>query len=126
MWVPRSTPKPSPDPSRNGARVSSGTRVGETTGTEGVATTTSVLAGITMTAVAGTMTMTADGTTAEVARQNTPSGRRGCSLFRQYSQHPVDLVTESEAARVRIGLGGVEAIRHIRVADSVFQVDKTE
>jgi hypothetical protein len=42
VWVPRSTRKLSLDLSRNGARVTSGTRAGVTTGTLGIATTTGV------------------------------------------------------------------------------------
>jgi hypothetical protein len=42
------------------------------------------------------------------------------------SQRGVDLVAQREAAGVRIGLGGVEAIHHVRVADSVFQIHEPE
>ena len=38
----------------------------------------------------------------------------------------VDLVAERDAARVRVGLGGVETIRHVRVADPVLEVDEPE
>lgn len=38
----------------------------------------------------------------------------------------LDLVTKGEVAWVCVGLGGVEAIHHIRLADSVFQIDKPE
>ena len=59
---------------------------------------------------------------------NTPRRcRRGAFLMPSAdSQRRVDLVAEREAARVGVGLGGVEAVRHIRIADPVFQVDEAE
>lgn len=81
MSVPQSRPKPSPDRSRNGAQVTSGTRAGAITGTEVIATTTFGIPDGMTTAVAGTMTVIADGITAETARQNTPPKGGGVLYF---------------------------------------------
>ncbi len=42
------------------------------------------------------------------------------------AQRGVHLVAEREAARVGVGLGGVEAVGHVGVADPVFEVDEAE
>ena len=42
------------------------------------------------------------------------------------AQRGVHLVAEREAARVSVGLGGVEAVGHVGVADPVFEVDEAE
>jgi hypothetical protein len=47
-------------------------------------------------------------------------------LADRYSQRGVDLVTERKAARVGVGLGGVEPVRHVGIADPMFQVDEAE
>src|ERR1700761_2126273 len=48
------------------------------------------------------------------------------SVLRGDPQGGVDLIAECEAAGVRVGLRGIEAVRDIRVADSVFQIDEPE
>jgi hypothetical protein len=42
------------------------------------------------------------------------------------SELRVDLVAHDDAARIGVGLGRVEMIHHVCVADSVLQVDETE
>jgi hypothetical protein len=68
------------------------------------------------------------GITAELSERQEapPANGGGCFLICLYSQRRIDLVAECEAAGVRVRLRGVEAIRDVCVADSVFQVDESE
>ncbi|GFP49412.1 hypothetical protein LAUMK7_04149 [Mycobacterium kansasii] len=45
---------------------------------------------------------------------------------RSDTERGVDLVAQGDAARVGVGLTGVVAVHHVRVADPVFQIDKPE
>jgi len=62
---------------------------------------------------------------ATIARSTRYTGVIRASALRD-PERRVDLVAEREAARVGVGLGGVEPVRHIRVADAVLEVDETE
>ena len=52
------------------------------------------------------------------------SARDQGGRIRAYAECGVHLVTEGEAARISVGLGGVEPVHHIRVTDSGLQVDE--
>jgi hypothetical protein len=60
----------------------------------------------------------------------TDIGRPGAIVSSQSgnadAQRGVHLVAEREAAWVGVGLGGVEAVGHVGVADPVFEVDEAE
>jgi len=54
------------------------------------------------------------------------SPRAAVASARHNPECRVDLIAERHAAWVGVGLGGVVAIHHVRVADPVLEVDETE
>lgn len=58
------------------------------------------------------------------ARSVRPDRLVASRLGTVYPERGVDLVGQDDAARIRVGLGGVEAVHHVGVADPVLEVDE--